>query len=289
MQPGFDDRDGWIWYNGALVPWREAKVHVLNHGLHYGSSVFEGERAYNGKIFKSREHTERFHRSANLLGFTIPYSIEDIMAAKEEVQKANGLTDCYFRPVAFRGSEMMAIGAQSTTIHVAIAAWQWPSYFKGAAKEKGLRLQTSRWRRPAPETAPTASKAAGLYMICTLSKHAAEAAGFDDALMLDYKGRVAEATGANMFLVQEGKLHTPTPECILNGITRLTIIDLAREHGMEVTEREIVPEEFAKTQEVFITGTAAEVTPVGQIDGTTFTVGPITGTLIKAYGELVRK
>ena len=285
----FDQRDGFIWYNGVMQPWRAAKVHVLNHGLHYGSSVFEGERAYNGKIFKSREHSERLHRSGELLGFTVPYSVDELMAAKEDVLKANNIVDGYLRPVAFRGSEMMAIAAQQTTIHVAIAAWVWPKYFKADALEKGLRLQTAKWKRPSPETEPVASKAAGLYMICTLSKHEAEKNGFDDAMMLDYRGYIAEATGANIFLVINGEVHTPTPDCFLNGITRLTVIDLARAMGLTVVERHIHPEELANVQEVFLTGTAAELTPVGQIDHHSFTVGPVTKKLLDAYHALVRK
>ena len=284
----FDQRDGTIWYNGSLMPWRAAKVHVLNHGLHYASSVFEGERAYGGKIFKSREHSERFHRSAEMLGFTIPYNVEELLTAKEEVRKANDIVDGYFRPVAFRGSEMMAIAAQSTRIHVAIAAWVWPKYFKPDALEKGLRLKTAMWKRPSPETEPVASKAAGLYMICTLSKHDAEKNGFDDAMMLDYRGYIAEATGANIFLVMNGELHTPLPDCFLNGITRLTVIDLAKQHGIKVVERHIRPEELSNTQEIFLTGTAAELTPVGQVDGYHYTVGPVTKKLLEAYHAAVR-
>ena len=284
----FDDRDGFIWFDGKLVPWREAKAHVLTHALHYGSSVFEGERAYGGTIFKSKEHSERLHRSGKLLGFDIPFSVEELEKAKYDVLKANNIVDGYLRPVAYRGSEMMAISAQQTKIHVAIAAWVWPSYFSKEAKEKGLKLKTSQWRRPAPDTAPTASKAAGLYMICTLSKHAAEKEGYHDALMLDYRGLVAEATGANIFLVMNGELHTPTAECILNGITRLTIMDLAREAGIKVVERQIRPEEFAGAQEVFLTGSAAEVTPIGSIDDYTFTPGKVTKLLSETYENLVR-
>ena len=284
----FDDRDGVIWLNGEMVPWREAKLHVLSHALHYASAVFEGERAYGGTIYKMREHHERFHNSANILGFEIPYSVDEIDAAALDVMKANGIVDGYFRPFAWRGSEMMGVSAQETRINVAIAAWEWPSYFSPEARLKGIRLATSPWRRPAPDTAPVHAKAAGLYMICTLSKHAAEAKGFNDALMLDYRGRVAEATGANIFLLQDGKLHTPTPDCFLDGLTRQTVIALARERGIEVIERAIMPEELAKTQEVFITGTAAEVTPVGEIDGQTFTVGEITQELMTAYSDLVR-
>lgn len=284
----FDDRDGFIWLDGKLVPWREAKTHVLTHGLHYGSCVFEGERAYGGKIFKSRAHTERLHRSAELLGFTIPFSVDAIEAAKAEVMNANNIVDGYFRPVAWRGSEMMAISAQSTTIHVAIAAWEWPSMYKKEIKLKGIRLAMAPYRRPSPETAPTASKAAGLYMICTISKHAAEKDGYDDALMLDYRGYLAEATGANLFLVINGELHTPTPDCILNGITRNTVIDLAREAGITVVERHIKPEELANVQEVFLTGTAAEITPVREIAGQQFTVGDVTRTLLTAYEKATR-
>ncbi len=284
----FDDRDGTIWYDGALVPWRDARLHVLSHGLHYASCVFEGERVYNGAIFKLTEHSERLAKSAEVLGFDLPYTVAEIDAACNAVVAAQGIVDGYVRPVAWRGSEMMAVSAQQTTIHVAIAAWQWPSYFDPAARLKGIRLTLSKWRRPAPDTAPTAAKAAGLYMICTLSKHAAEAAGYHDALMLDYRGLIAEATGANIFLVQDGRLHTPAPDCFLDGITRRTVIALARARGIEVVERQIALDELARTQEVFLTGTAAEITPVGEIDRHRFTVGEITRTLIEAYDALVR-
>jgi branched-chain amino acid aminotransferase len=283
----FDDRDGWIWYDGKIVAWREAKIHVLTHGLHYGSCVFEGERAYGGKIFKSREHSERLHTSAGLLEFKIPYSVEALEQAKQEVLAKNNLKDAYLRPVAWRGSEMMAVSAQQTKIHVAIAAWEWPSYFGKEARERGLKLQLSKWARPAPNTAPTASKAAGLYMICTMSKHAAEREGFNDALMLDYRGYIAEATGANMFFMIDGAWHTPTPDCFLDGITRRTVMDLARQNGMQMIERHIKPEELKRVSEVFLTGTAAEVTPVGQIGEQMFQVGPATHTLMDAYGKLV--
>jgi branched-chain amino acid aminotransferase len=284
----FDDRDGFIWMNGKMAEWRAAKTHVLTHGLHYGSSVFEGERAYGGKIFKDREHTERFHRSAELLGFTIPYSVDVLMAAKQEVMKANNIVDGYFRPVAWRGSEMMAISAQKNTIHVAIAAWQWPTMYKQEIKEKGIRLALAKYKRPSPETAPCASKAAGLYMICTFSKHEAERDGFDDALMLDYRGYLAEATGANLFLVINGELHTPTPDCFLNGITRLTVMDLARAGGINVVERHMEPSDLEKAQEIFLTGTAAEITPVGEIAGRKYTVGSVTKQLMDDYSKLVR-
>ena len=284
----FDDRDGVIWYDGALVPWREANLHVLSHGLHYASCVFEGERVYNGKVFKLTEHSERLAASARILGFELPYTVAEIDAATNETVTAMGFTDAYVRPVAWRGSEMMGVAAQSSRIHVAIAVWQWPSYFSPEAKMAGIKLTWAPWRRPAPDTAPTASKAAGLYMICTLSKHAAEAEGYQDALMLDYRGYLAEATGANLFLVMDGKIHTPKPDCFLDGITRRTVIDLAKARGIEVIERHIQPEELANTQEVFLTGTAAEVTPVGQIGDYRFTPGPVCETLVKDYDALVR-
>jgi branched-chain amino acid aminotransferase len=285
----FDDRDGVIWQDGEMTPWRDAKVHVLTHGLHYGSCVFEGERVYNGRVFKMTEHHERLKESARVLGFQIPYSVEEINEATLAVLKENGITEGYVRPVAWRGSEMMGVSAQQNTIHLAIAAWEWPAYFSPEARLKGIRMKTSPWRRPAPDTAPTKSKAAGLYMICTLSKHAAEGEGYNDALMLDYRGRIAEATGANVFLVQDGVIHTPDPDCFLDGITRRTVIALAKEKGYEVVERAIMPEELAKTQEVFLTGTAVEVTPVAEIDEHRFTPGEITKELLTAYDELVRR
>ncbi len=285
----FDDRDGQIWLDGALVPWREAKIPVLNHGLHYASCVFEGERSYNGRVFKMTEHHERLHKSARVMGFEIPYSVAEINAATNEVLRVNGIADGYVRPVAWRGSEMMAVSAQNTTIHMAIAAWEWPAYFSTEARLKGIRMSIAKWRRPSPDSAPTDSKAAGLYMICTLSKHEAEGRGYADALMLDYRGRIAEATGANIFLVQDGVLHTPTPDCFLDGITRRTVMALARERGYEIVERAIMPDELARTQEVFITGTAVEVTPVAEIDGFTFTPGEITRDLMTAYDDLVRQ
>ncbi|MBP2313045.1 branched-chain amino acid aminotransferase [Azospirillum soli] len=284
----FDDRDGVIWYDGALVPWREANLHVLTHGLHYASCVFEGERVYNGKVFKLTEHSERLAKSAQILGFELPYSVAEIDAATNETVKAMGFADAYVRPVAWRGSEMMGVSAQASRIHVAIAVWQWPSYFSPEAKMAGIKLMWAPWRRPAPDTAPTASKAAGLYMICTLSKHEAERQGYQDALMLDYRGLLAEATGANLFLVMDGKIHTPKPDCFLDGITRRTVIDLAKKRGIEVIERHIQPEELANTQEVFLTGTAAEVTPVGQIGEYSFTPGRVCETLVKDYDAAVR-
>jgi branched-chain amino acid aminotransferase len=290
--PPFNDRDGYIWQDGKFIDWRSAQLHVLTHGLHYASSVFEGLRAYNGKIFKLKEHTARLFRSAELLNFEIPYSADVLNAAQEEILKKNNITNGYIRPVAWRGSEMMAISAKGSTVHVAIAAWEWPSYFSKEAKEKGLRLTLAKYARPSPNTAITESKAAGLYMICTVSKQIADAKGYDDALMLDYRGYLAELTGANLFLIQNGELHTPLPDCFLNGITRQTVMDLARARGIKVVERHIQPEELASTQEVFVTGSAAEVTPIGAIDGLpcgnfSFTVGPVTKQLMADYTALV--
>ncbi len=283
----FDDRDGFIWMDGKIIPWRDAKVHVLTHGLHYGSCVFEGERAYEGKVFKLREHSQRLIKSGKLLGFKIPYSLEEIEKATLDIIEKQKIHNGYIRPVAWRGSEMMAVSAQKTTIHLAIATWEWPSYFGKEAKERGLKLQISKWARPAPNMAPTASKAAGLYMICTLSKHAAEDAGFDDALMLDYRGFIAEATGANMFFVMNGELHTPTPDCFLDGITRRTVMELARKRGLKVVERHIQLEELAKASEAFLAGTAAEVTPIGVIGEHTFAVGPVTKQLMEDYSARI--
>ncbi len=284
----FDDRDGVIWYDGALVPWRDAKLHVLSHGLHYASCVFEGERVYNGSVFKLTEHSARLVKSGELLGFQVPWSVPEIDDATKAVVAASGLKDAYVRPVAWRGSEMMGVSAQQNSIHLAIAVWEWPSYFSPEARMAGIKLMWAPWRRPAPDTAPTASKAAGLYMICTLSKHAAENQGYQDALMLDHRGLLAEATGANLFLVMDGAIHTPTPDCFLDGITRRTVIELARKRRIQVVERHIRPEELANAQEVFLTGTAAEVTPVGQIGEYTFTPGRVCETLIKDYDAAVR-
>jgi branched-chain amino acid aminotransferase len=279
----FDQRDGVIWLNGALVPWKDAKLHVLSHGLHYGGAVFEGERSYAGVIFKSREHSERFRKSAALIDFEIPYSVDELMAAKDLVIKTNGTPDAYVRPVAWRGSEMMAVSAQHATVHVAIATWQWPSMFDMATKMKGIRLDIAEYRRPDPRTAPSASKAAGLYMICTISKHKAERKGYADALMLDWQGRVAECTGANVFFTRDGEIHTPIADCFLDGITRQTVIDLARRRGMTVNERRIMPEELDGFNECFVCGTAAEVTPVSEIGPHRFTPGNISRTLIEDY------
>ena len=287
MSIAFDQRDGFMWMNGEMVPWADAKVHVLTHGLHYASSVFEGERAYGGAIFKLREHTERLFYSAKELGFTLPYSVEEIDAACEATLKANHLTDGYLRPVAWRGSEMMGVSAQNNRINVAVAAWEWPSYFDPEERLKGIRLDMAKYRRPSPETAPCHAKAAGLYMICTLSKHEAESKGYADAMMLDYRGQVAEATGANMFFVKDGVLHTPTPDCFLDGITRRTVMDLARQRGLEIMERAIMPDELEGFSECFITGTAAEVTPVSEIGPYRFTPSDISKNLMADYSKLV--
>ena len=284
----FDDRDGFIWFDGKLVDWRAAGIHVLTHGLHYGSCVFEGERVYNGKVFKLREHSQRLLESAKILGFEVPFTVEQIDEATLDTIKANNIVDGYVRPVAWRGSEMMGVAAQSSRIRVAIATWSWPSYWSPEARMRGIRLNMSEWKRPHPETAPTKAKAAGLYMICTMSKHKAEGDGFEDSLMLDWRGQVAEATGANVFFVFGNELHTPLPDCFLNGITRQTVIDLAKARGIAVVERPIMPEEMTQATECFLTGTAAEVTPVREIGPYSFTPGDITKQLIADYDALVR-
>ena len=284
----YDNRDGVIWMNGEMVPWSDAKLHVLSHALHYASCVFEGERAYGGEIFKLTEHSQRLHESAAVLGFEIPYSVAEIDQACRDVLAAQGLTEAYVRPVAWRGPEQMGVSAQLTKIHVAVAAWDWGSYFDPAERLKGIRLAMAEYRRPDPATAPAKSKAAGLYMICTLEKHRAEANGYADALMLDWRGRVAEATGANVFFVKDGVLHSPTPDCFLDGITRRTVIDLAKRRGLTVVERTILPEEMEGFEQCFITGTAAEVTPVSEIGPYRFTVGEITENLMNDYMALVR-
>jgi branched-chain amino acid aminotransferase len=278
----YDDRDGYIWFNGEMVPWREARVHVLTHGLHYGSCVFEGERAYGGRVFRLREHSQRLIDSGRILGFEVPYTVEEIDAATDAVVAKNGGGDLYVRPVAWRGSEQMGVSAQASRINVAIAAWTWGAYYSD------LRLTKALYDRPAPNTAPVHAKAAGLYMICTLSKHAAEAKGFGDALMLDYRGYVAETTGANIFLVKDGEIHTPLPDCFLNGITRQTVIGLARRRGYVVNERHIRPEELRDTQEIFVTGTAAEVTPVRAIDDLHYQLGPVTSQLMDDFRAATR-
>jgi len=285
----FDDRDGWIWFDGEFVPWRDAKVHVLTHGLHYASSVFEGERMYDGEIFKLTEHTRRLFRSAALLDMDIPFSVAEIDEACKETCARNGLTDAYIRPVAWRGAETMGVASKGSKVHVAVASWTWPSYFDPEEKKRGVRITHAKWRRPDPATIPSEAKAAGLYMICTLSKDAAERAGFADAMMLDYRGYVAEMTGANVFFIKDGTIHTPLPDCFLNGITRLTLIELARWRGFDVVERHIRPEEMAEFSECFITGSAAEVTPVSEIGEYKFTPGNISLSLMDDYANLVRR
>jgi branched-chain amino acid aminotransferase len=283
----FDQLDGYIWMNGEFIKWADAKIHVLTHGLHYASAVFEGERAYGGEIFKLTEHTERLHESARILGFRIPYSVAEIDEACRQLLKKQGFLDAYVRPIAWRGSDSLGVSAQNNRINTAIAIWQWPSYFDPAQKLKGIRLDIAEYRRPDPMTAPSRAKAAGLYMICTLSKHAAEAKGYADALMYDWRGRVAEATGANVFFVKDGQIHTPEADCFLNGITRKTVIDLARRRGYKLIERAIMPEELSTFEQCFLTGTAAEVTPVSEIGPYRFSVGDIARTLMEDYSAEV--
>lgn len=284
----FDDRNGFIWFDGKLIDWRDAKLHVLSHALHYGSAVFEGERCYGGEIFKLTEHSQRLVEGARIIDFEVPYSVEEIDGACREVIRANNLTDAYVRPIAWRGSEQMGVSAQNNTIHLAIAAWDWGSYFPMEERLKGLRLRFAYYRRPDPATAPCKAKAAGLYMICSIEKHRAEREGFADALMLDYRGRVAECTGANIFFIKDGVLHTPIPDCFLDGITRRTVIGLAKARGYEVVERIIMPDELGDFSECFITGTAAEVTPVSQIGDYQFKPGSITENLLTDYMRLVQ-
>ncbi|MBT5049865.1 MAG: branched-chain amino acid aminotransferase [Rhodospirillaceae bacterium] len=283
----FEDQDGQIWFDGSLRPWRDANLHVLSHGLHYGSCVFEGERVYGGQIFRLREHSERLINSGRVLGFEIPYSLEQIEQATRDTVAAQGYKDAYVRPVAWRGSEMMGVSAQQSKIHLSIAVWEWPSYFSPEARMKGIKLKWAQWKRPSPECEPVHAKAAGLYMICTLAKHDAEANGFDDALMLDWRGQVAETTGANIFLVIDGVIHTPIPDCFLDGITRRSVMGLARDRGFKIEERVIMPDDLSRADEIFVTGTAAEVTPVGQIGDLRFTVGPVTTALMDDYEKLV--
>ena len=285
---GFHNRDGLIWYDGQMLDWREANLHLLTHALHYASSVFEGERVYSGNIFKLREHSNRLINSAKIMGFKIPYTVNEIDAACIQACEANNIVDGYVRPIAWRGSEMMGVSAQDTTIHLAIAVWAWPSYFSPEARNKGISLKTSLWRRPPPDTAPVHAKAAGLYMICTMSKHDAEKAGYDDALMLDWRGYVVEGTGANFFMItQDNVINTPPPDCFLNGITRQTVIQLAKDRGYKIVERHVQPEELKNAHEIFVTGTAAEVTPVGKIDDLEYEVGEITKILRGDYEKLV--
>jgi branched-chain amino acid aminotransferase len=284
----YHDRDGFIWMDGKLLPWREANIHILTHALHYGSAVFEGERAYGGEIFKLTEHSQRLIDSAKILEFDVPYTVAEIDQACRDVIAANKFSDCYVRPIAWRGSEQMGVAAQLTKIHVAIAAWEWGSYFPMEQRLKGIRIGMAKYRRPDPATAPAKAKAAGLYMICTVEKHRAERAGYADAMMLDYRGRVAECTGANMFFIKDGAIHTPDPDCFLDGITRRTVIDLAKKRGYEVIERAIMPDELSTFTECFITGTAAEITPVSEIGDFRFKPGVITETLLNDYMNCVQ-
>jgi branched-chain amino acid aminotransferase len=284
----FDDRDGWLWMDGSLIPWRDARLHVLSHGLHYASAVFEGERAYAGNIFRLRDHTDRLINSGRILSFEIPYTADEIDAACNAVLKANGLTDGYVRPIAWRGSEQLAVSATGTSVHVAIGAWPWPSYF-GAERMQGIRVAQAEWRRPPPECAPVHAKASGLYVIASLAKVKAEQEGYADALMLDWRGHVSECTGANIFFVIDGDLHTPDPDCFLDGITRRSAMELARQKGFEIVERHIKPEELAGFSECFITGTAAEVTPVAQIGEYTFKPGNISLSLMDDFAKMVRR
>ena len=285
----YDQREGVIWLNGEFVPWADAKVHVLTHGLHYASAVFEGERMYGGEIFELTAHTERLFKSAEILDFEIPFTVAQIDQACKDTCAKNGLTDAYVRPIAWRGSEMIGVSAQNTKIHVAIACWDWPSYFKPEERAKGIRMTWAKYKRPSPETEPVHAKATGLYMICAISKHAAEKAGFTDAMMLDYRGYIAESTGSNVFFVADGVIHTPTPDCFLNGITRQSVIRLAKQKGFEVVERHIRPEELANFSECFVTGSAAEVTPVAEIGEYTFKPGNISLSLMDDYAKMVRR
>lgn len=284
----YDDRDGFIWMDGKLVEWRGANVHILTHALHYASAVFEGERCYNGKIFKGTEHSERLIHSAKLLDMDIPYTVAEIDAAKAEVLKANGLTDAYVRAIAYRGAgEEMGVASLANPVRLAIACWTWGAYY-GDAKFKGAKLDISKWKRPSPETIPSEAKAAGLYMICTMSKHAAMAKGCSDAMMYDYRGYVAEATGANIFFVKDGEVHTPKADCFLNGITRQTVIGMLKDMQVKVHERHILPEELESFEQCWLTGTAAEVTPVGEIGPYRFEVGELTRRVATEYERLVR-
>ena len=288
MAGTYDDRDGKIWMDGQLIDWRDANVHILTHAMHYASSVFEGERAYNGKIFKSREHSERLKRSAEMIDFEIPYTVDEIEAAKKAVLEANGQSDAYVRAVAWRGvGEDMGVASARNPVRMAIASWEWGAYY-GDAKMKGAKLDISKWKRPSPETIPSHAKAAGLYMICTMSKHAAEAKGCSDAMMFDYRGYVAEATGANIFFVKDGEVHTPTPDCFLNGLTRQTVIGMLKDRQVKVHERHIMPEELESFEQCWLTGTAAEVTPVGKIGDYNFEVGSLTREIADGYEKLVR-
>ncbi|HUD90290.1 branched-chain amino acid aminotransferase [Sphingobium sp.] len=285
----YADIEGSIWLDGKMIPWRDAKVHFLTHGLQYAGTVFEGERAYGGRIFKLREHTDRLIEGARIMGYAIPFTAAQIDQACKDVLAANGLADGYLRPAAWRGSDKLGLSPAGASVHLAIAAWAWPSYFSPEQKMKGVRLTHSEWRRPAPDTAPVRAKASGLYQICTIAKQKAEEQGFDDALMLDYRGFLAEATGANLFLVIDGKLHTPIADCFLNGITRRTVIDLARAAGLEVVERHMDPSELALASEAFLTGTAAEITPIGEIGEHRYTPGAVCSLIIDAYHRVTHE
>ena len=288
MSGGYDDRDGKIWVDGTLVDWRSAQVHILTHAMHYASSVFEGERAYGGRIFKSREHSERLIQSGRLIDFEIPYTVDQIEKAKEDTLAANGLSDAYVRALAWRGAgEDMGVASARNPVHLAVAVWSWGNYY-GDAKMKGAKLDIAKWRRPDPATAPSQAKAAGLYMIATMSKHAAEAKGCSDAMMFDYRGYVAEATGANIFFVKDGEVHTPLADAFLNGLTRQTVMEMLREKGITVHERHIMPDELEGFEQCWLTGTAAEVTPVGQIGDYNFEVGALTRDIAQSYETLVR-
>jgi branched-chain amino acid aminotransferase len=289
MSGSYDDRDGKIWMNGKLVEWRDANVHILTHAMHYASSVFEGERAYSGKIFKSRLHSERLLKSAKMIDFEIPYSVDEIEKAKYDTLRANGLKDAYVRPVAWRGAgEDMGVASSKNPVNLAVATWSWGNYY-GDAKMKGAKLDVAKWRRPDPNTAPFEAKAAGLYMIATMSKHTAEANGCSDAMMMDYRGFVAEATGANIFFVKEGEVHTPKPDAFLNGLTRQTVIEMLKTMGVQVHERHILPNELEDFSQCWLTGSAAEITPVGQIGDYNFEVGELTRTVSTNYEQLVRE
>ncbi len=283
----FHDRDGYIWIDGEFVDWRDAKVHVLSHALHYGSAVFEGDRAYDGEIFALSDHSQRLLDSANHLDFEIPYTREEIDRACTDTLAKSGLGSAYVRPFAWRGSEKMGVSASGNTIHLSVAVWAWGSYFED--KMKGIRLTIAKWKRPAPDTIPCKAKGAGLYMICTMSKHAAEAEGYDDALMFDYKGRVAECTGAHIFFIRDGELHTPTNDILLDGITRKTVLALAAKRGITVNSRDIMPSELGDFTECFVVGTAAEITPVREIKGHMYKPGDMTATFIDDYDKLVHR
>ena len=290
MAPGsaYDDRDGFIWMDGDLVEWRSAKVHLLTHALHYGSAVFEGERAYGGRIFKSEQHARRLLDSGKAMDIPIPYTVAEIEQAKADTMHANNMSEAYIRVLCWRGSGLdMGVASARNPVHMAVATWTWGAYY-GDAKVTGAKLDISKWKRPSPETIPCHAKASGLYMICTMSKHAAEAKGCSDSLMMDYRGYVAEATGANVFFAKDGVVHTPTPDCFLNGITRQTVIGLLRDKGIEVVERRIMPDELESFEQCWLTGTAAEVTPVGEIGPYSFEVGALVQDVAKGYEQVVR-